>query len=218
MTKLWPLRSAAQHGKLMPQRQTLQLQIRSGPHGRSQAVESKPPGSSTLGGATGNADCGSRKRHPLQLSTITPIMTEQPGCAIVGDEPHVLRSHRSVGIQWNTQVTLQGCAHLVSQVYCSALPVAYASHPPELWESLARLVLEAAYETTLCAAVLNRSRTGNNVLFLTLLGGGAFGNETEWITVSLRRALRLHCDSSGARVQGFYLNPAHGAKYTTDRL
>lgn len=71
----------------------------------------------------------------------------------------MLRSHRSVGIQWNTQVTLQGCAHLVSQVYCSALPVAYASHPPELWESFARLVLEAAYEATLCAAVVSYGRS-----------------------------------------------------------
>ena len=31
-----------------------------------------------------------------------------------------------IGIQWNTQVTLQNCQHKVSQAYCSALPVAYS--------------------------------------------------------------------------------------------
>lgn len=81
-------------------------------------------------------------------------------------------SLRVGGIQCNTQVTLQDCAHELCQVYYSALSVAYASHPPELWESFARLVLEAAHEATLCATVLNRCRSGNNALFLTLMGGG----------------------------------------------
>jgi hypothetical protein len=70
------------------------------------------------------------------------------------------------------QVTLQDRTYEVYQVYCPALPVAYASHPPELWESFVRLVLEAAHEATLCAAVLNRCRSGNNALFLTRMGGG----------------------------------------------
>jgi hypothetical protein len=103
-----------------------------------------------------------------------------------------LRKLLRVGIQWDTQVTLEECSHLISQVYCAALPVAYADCPPELWEPFARLVLEAAYEATLCVALLNWRNTGNHRLFLTLLGGGAFGNETRWITGSLKRALGLY--------------------------
>ena len=103
-----------------------------------------------------------------------------------------LRGLLRIGLQWETQVTLPGCTHRVSQAYCSALPVAYSSHPANLWESFARLVLEAAYEATLCAAVLNRQSTGNRRAFLTLLGGGAFGNQPEWIMDALRRALRLY--------------------------
>ena len=105
-----------------------------------------------------------------------------------------LRSSLRVGIQWNTQVTLKACTHTVSQVYCSALPVAYTRLAPALWEGFAHLVLEAAYEATLYAAVLNRRTTGNRRVYLTLLGGGAFGNDTRWILDSLQRALELYKD------------------------
>jgi hypothetical protein len=102
-----------------------------------------------------------------------------------------LRQLLRIGIQWDTQVTLGNCSHLVSQAYCSALPVSYAGHPPELWQSFARLVLEAAYEATLWAAVLNHEQTGNKQVYLTLLGGGAFGNQTAWIMDAAKRALSI---------------------------
>jgi len=105
-----------------------------------------------------------------------------------------LRRLLRIGIQWNTQVTLNDCQHTVSQAYCSALPVAYSRHPSHLWESFARLILEAAYEATICTAILNAMRHGNNKLFLTLLGGGAFGNETAWIIAGIQRALTLYKD------------------------
>ncbi|HEY9844632.1 MAG TPA: hypothetical protein V6D03_00375, partial [Candidatus Caenarcaniphilales bacterium] len=103
-----------------------------------------------------------------------------------------LRRLLRIGIQWNTQVTLNDSEHTVSQAYCSALPVAYSQHPPSLWAEFARLVLEASYEATICAAILNSVRNGNNRLFLTLLGGGAFGNETDWIIGAIRRALSFY--------------------------
>jgi hypothetical protein len=103
-----------------------------------------------------------------------------------------LRQLLRIGIQWNTQVTLQNCRHTVSQSYCSALPVAYSQHPAKQWSSFARLILEAAYEATLCTAILNAASQGNNTVFLTLLGGGAFGNETGWIIEAIRRALHLY--------------------------
>lgn len=103
-----------------------------------------------------------------------------------------LRARLRIGLQWNTQVTLNHCAHTVSQAYCSALPVVHSQEPKQLWQAFAKLVLEAAYEATLCAAILNLQQTDNNRVFLTLVGGGAFGNETEWIMQAIERALKLY--------------------------
>lgn len=107
------------------------------------------------------------------------------------EERDALRQLLRIGIQWNTQVTIRGCTHTVSQAYCSALPVAYGGHPPAIWEDFAVLVLEAAYEATMCAAILNAAGGGSRKLFLTLLGGGVFGNDMEWITGALERAIRI---------------------------
>jgi hypothetical protein len=109
-------------------------------------------------------------------------------------ELDTLRQLLRIGIQWNTQVTLDDSGHTVSQAYCSALPVSYSRHPSHLWAAFARLILEAAYEATICAAILNAMRHGNNRLFLTLLGGGAFGNEAAWIVDGIQRALTLYKD------------------------
>lgn len=105
-----------------------------------------------------------------------------------------LRALVRIGAQWDTQVTLKDCRHTVTQAYCSALPVAYSGLPAELWEPFARLVLEAAYEATLCAAILNAAHTGKRRVLLTLLGGGAFGNPFIWILSALERALGLYRD------------------------
>jgi hypothetical protein len=105
-----------------------------------------------------------------------------------------LRQLLRIGIQWETQVTLRDSVHTVSQAYCSALPVAYSDHPPVLWEEFAALVLEASYEAAFCASIINSAETGNNTVFLTLLGCGAFGNETAWSIRAIERALRLYED------------------------
>ena len=111
------------------------------------------------------------------------------------DETNRMRQLLRIGVQWNTQVTIKSSEHTVTQAYCLALPVAYSGHSVVLWESFARLILEAAYEATMCAAVVNSVSTGNRRVFLTLLGGGAFGNATEWIMAAISRALRIykHC-------------------------
>lgn len=110
------------------------------------------------------------------------------------DERDQLRQLLRIGVQWNTQVTIQNSKHTVTQAYCSALPVAYSDHDSALWERFARLVLEASYEATVCTAILNSLSTSNNQVFLTLLGGGVFGNETEWIIDGIKRALKLYKD------------------------
>jgi hypothetical protein len=106
-----------------------------------------------------------------------------------------LRKKLRIGVQWGTQVTLGGAGHQVSQAFCSALPVAYSSHSDSLWEEFAKFVLEAAYEATICAAVLNSVSTDNNKVYLTLLGGGAFGNREVWILSAIQRALREYRDA-----------------------
>lgn len=102
-----------------------------------------------------------------------------------------LRQKLRIGIQWNTQVTLADCRHMVAQAYCSALPVAYSPHSTDLWEEFARLVLEASYEAALYAGLINQLRTGNKTVYLTLLGGGAYGNKLDWIFSAIKRALGL---------------------------
>lgn len=105
-----------------------------------------------------------------------------------------------IGLQNNTEVTIGDSKHTVSQAYCSALPVAYSQHSAELWQPFASLVLEASYEATICAAIINIANNSannpvnslgdkKNKVFLTMLGGGAFGNEPSWIINAIERAV-----------------------------
>jgi hypothetical protein len=101
-----------------------------------------------------------------------------------------LRDRLRIGIHAGVQVADVDDEQLVSQAFCSALPVSYTAIPAERWRAFATLVLEGAYEATLWAAVINASTSGSNMVFVTQLGGGAFGNERTWIHHALRRALR----------------------------
>lgn len=100
-----------------------------------------------------------------------------------------LKSKLKIGLQWNTEVTIAGEGQLVSQAYCSALPVRYSQIESYYWESFARLILEALYEATFYAALINLEKTGSNIVYLTLVGGGAFGNEIDWILESLENVI-----------------------------
>ncbi|HKX27625.1 MAG TPA: hypothetical protein VJ302_08030 [Blastocatellia bacterium] len=150
-----------------------------------------------LGTALGNSEGRLwEMRNGYALATRNGLVEIGQRLRVAGEgELDQLRQLLRIGIQWKTQVTLNGCRHLVSQAYCSALPVAYAYHPSNLWTEFAQLVLEAAYEATICTAILNSTRNGNNRVFLTLLGGGVFGNQNEWIIGGLRRALNLYRDA-----------------------
>ena len=99
-----------------------------------------------------------------------------------------------VGVQSDTEVTITPGGHLVTQIYASALPMRYSHLRDETFEPFARLVLNAAYEATLRAALIASAKSGNQHLYLTLLGGGAFGNRTEWIVDAIERALTLLSD------------------------
>ena len=101
-----------------------------------------------------------------------------------------LASLLRVGLHHNVEVTLGDAGHSVTQVYGSALPVAYGGGNPSEWAPFARMVLKASYEATLCAAALNAARTGCRRVFLTLLGGGVFGNDMAWIRQAIVHALK----------------------------
>jgi len=103
-----------------------------------------------------------------------------------------LRKLLRIGVQHDTEVTLNKAKHTVTQAYCSALPVAYSQQPAELWARFAKIVLEATYEATICAGILNCQRTNSNKIYLTLIGGCAFGNEKEWIAQAILRSLKLY--------------------------
>ncbi len=106
------------------------------------------------------------------------------------EEREYLKGKLKVGIQWNTEVTIAEQPQRVSQIYCSALPVAYNRSAPEYWEGFARIILEATYEATFYAALRNLQTTGSNLLYLTLVGGGAFGNNENWIIESIQKVLQ----------------------------
>lgn len=111
----------------------------------------------------------------------------------------------------------------VTQAYCSAVSCAYAGHDVSMWSSLAILVLHAMYEATLWAAVQNfigypptcsssssnskscdtstSLNTKRDTVFLTFIGGGVFGNKTEWIASAIGRSMaeiQHNCSVVGA--------------------
>lgn len=120
-------------------------------------------------------------------------------------------SRLRIGVQRDTQVTtnlnvrtlrqsLQQA--LVTQVYCSAIPVGYSKCKPQDWAPLAKLVLEGTYEATLLVTVLANLRKllltkPSQGAFhpvpclLTSVGGGVFGNDHDWIVHAANRAFTL---------------------------
>lgn len=106
------------------------------------------------------------------------------------DGYEALKEQLKIGIQRDAQVTISSNGHTVSQAYCSALPVAYSRVRSTYWERFASLILEATYEATFYAALKNYERTGSNKLYLTLVGGGAFGNNFDWILDAIEQSIR----------------------------
>ena len=104
-----------------------------------------------------------------------------------------LRQLLRVGWQADTAVTAPDApqGQQVGQVFCAALPVAYCHSAADgPWQPLAQLVLEATYEATLLCAALRATERGPTPLYLTRVGGGAFGNNAAWIDAALAWARR----------------------------
>lgn len=116
---------------------------------------------------------------------------EQQLSVLSDEELNQLRSKLMVGLQSNTEITLGESNHRVTQVFCSALPVAYSGIRKSLWNHFPRLILDATYELAFYIGLENMINSGCRKLFLTLVGGGVFGNKLEWILSSIDRSLRL---------------------------
>lgn len=120
--------------------------------------------------------------------------------------------HADVGVTFARRFVEPAEPTRVSQAFCSALSCGYTTVPLDAWEPLATLVLDAAYEATLRVAVLEslegvgapRPADEPRRVWLTFLGGGAFGNRADWIAAAIGRAL--------ARLEGTALD-VHIAHY-----
>ena len=125
---------------------------------------------------------------PDGLAAIGKLLREVPA-----DSMDRLRGKLAIGLHHDVDVTDASGPDRprVSQAFCSALPVSYTRIAPPAWEPFARLVLEAAYEATLLAAVERHRQGRSPTVLLTRLGGGAFGNDDRWIDDAILRALGL---------------------------
>lgn len=104
-------------------------------------------------------------------------------------ERGLLRRRLRIGVHRDVDVTdAHRPGRIVSQAFCSALPVAYSNLPVANWANFAPFVLEGAYEATLRAAALYATDERRTV-YLTRLGGGAFGNDDRWIDAAIRSAV-----------------------------
>ena len=92
-------------------------------------------------------------------------------CNLRQTEKDQFRGKLRIGLHRDVEVTdAARPLPVVSQAFCSALPVAYGEVPARHWGASAKLVLEAAYEATLWATVLNAQRGGSRSVLLTSLG------------------------------------------------
>ncbi len=128
---------------------------------------------------------------------------EGAGAALHAADRDAFVGRMRVGVQTRAEVTFASRfvepsepTH-VSQAFCSALSCGYDRSPRHLWAPLATAVLDAAYEATLLAARAGiAAGTCSGIVWLTFLGGGAFGNDPTWIADAIARAIRIAGDDT----------------------
>lgn len=122
-----------------------------------------------------------------ELADIVGAAEREVGAGVVRRQ--IIDSFR-VGIHWDTEVYRRSSSKdllKVCQVFTSAVPVAYCKNTLSTdWAFIARCALVAAFEGTLVAAAVrlfdSMSSAGASTrikVYLTAVGGGAFGNRTE---------------------------------------
>lgn len=119
-----------------------------------------------------------------------------------------LANQLKVGVLRDTQVTCRNWGtellskpeQLVTQVFCSAFPISYNIRKLPCFDvddfrAVASAILDATYEATFLSASLTALRHnfqyGSKKLYLTCVGGAAFGNRLDWIASAIRRCVQL---------------------------
>lgn len=139
---------------------------------------------------------GYTNSEPHRLARLERALAERDRESLLGEI--AIGLHEGVGVTFADRFTEPTQPTRVSQAFCSALSCGYSDLAHADWEPLATLVLDAAYEATLRAAlVVPRDADATAKVWLTRLGGGAFGNRMEWITAAIGRALAV---MDGARL------------------
>jgi hypothetical protein len=131
--------------------------------------------------------------EPAKLRDLGAALAKSDRDALIGAVK--IGVHADVGVTFWSRFVEPPVPPRVSQAYCSAISCGYASGTLAEWAPLATLVLDAAYEATLLAAVIEAARgRGSGKVWLTFLGGGAFGNDRRWIAAAIARGLERVAD------------------------
>lgn len=104
--------------------------------------------------------------------------------------------HENVGVTFRSRFDEVVEGITVTQVYCSALSCAYSGVHKDHWAVFSQLVLDACYEATMWAGVLNAlsgmgPADNRHDVFISFIGGGAFGNDPQWICRAIGRSLAI---------------------------
>ena len=138
--------------------------------------------------------------------------------------------HRETSEAYNARRRNQVC-----QVYCSACPVSYVrGTSTEDWAPFARRNLEGMYAATFAAAAVisrqyrvaaRRAEEAGEVeaanalkavrvkLYLTQVGGGVFGNPTDWISEAVKKASEMFKDEEFDAVMVHYSPPSEDCEF-----
>ncbi len=143
---------------------------------------------------------GPASKAALDEANSANFLTGSSRCSALRDLVRV-GIQADTGIIFTSRWTRAECCGLdaprVTQVYAAALSLGgYKTPrdvPDESWAPLATLVLEAAYEATLWAAVASSSARGlrRTTVYLCGLGLGVFGNERSWVANAIGRAVAI---------------------------
>eukprot|EP01028_Stygiella_incarcerata_P010090 TRINITY_DN5090_c0_g1_i1.p1 TRINITY_DN5090_c0_g1~~TRINITY_DN5090_c0_g1_i1.p1 ORF type:complete len:377 (-),score=85.15 TRINITY_DN5090_c0_g1_i1:58-1104(-) len=151
---------------------------------------------------------GNSKSHYWKMSNGYALPTEAGTIGVLSEklkaDPALAKSAKSalkVGVHWDTEVSFRSShddsapGHRVCQVFSAAVPISYSHTRPKDWEGLARVILDATYESTFAVGAIMAMQEKRRVkVFLTSIGGGVFGNPGSWIMDSIKSAFAKFID------------------------
>lgn len=121
--------------------------------------------------------------RPDAMSSLSERLQHEAGLA------EMCTAALRVGIHWDTETR---AGHTVCQVFSSGVPISYDRLTSQKSSRrLAQVILDGTYEATIAAAAILSQVRGERVkVYLTMVGGGVFGNSHSWICAAIERAVR----------------------------